>query len=232
MFHHVHATRLRAALAALLLASLACGLPSLPGGDGGGDQTTVAEATGLVLNGATLDGVTSTSEGMPAGLILSVQVTNPTTNEVIVTIPCGLVFEPPPGSDEQPLMVIQQVVETIPPGQTAELEPYLVCIDSGAAVPENGTTYKVGSLAGGNLQAFAECLCGQQLDASALGFQEMFSIQFAIWMVADGIDPRTAAEQFEGFAGEDLYQLLGPMMEMLAGPAQEWLDRCDIEIQP
>jgi hypothetical protein len=233
--------------AIIVLASLACRLPFLPFLEGkeSGESITeedysfgkptgagiapLASDAGIDLGGATLDGVTSTSEGFTAGQILSVKVTNPGNSPITVTIPCGQVFNPPPGTGEQMLMVVQPVMEEIPAGGTVELQPYVVCIESSASVPGEGSAYQVGLMAEGSLFNLADCFCRERLSPDPTAFQEMMGVQFATWMVADGVTAdEFSASPGEG-AGAEMMQFFSTVMGSMAEPAQEWLDKCEIE---
>jgi hypothetical protein len=195
----------------------------------GNTPTEVPVVGGIDLGGATLEGVTSTAEGFTAGQILTVAVTNPGNDPVKVTIPCGLVFNPPTGSGEQALMVIQAVVEEIPVGGTAELKPYVVCIESSAHAPGEGSAYQLGVMAEGKLLNLADCFCKEKLNPDMTAFQEILGVQFATWMVADDlkIDELTS-NPGEGASGE-MMQAFGSMMELFTKPAQQWMDKCGIE---
>jgi hypothetical protein len=108
----------------VLVVILACSIPSNPTAtESPIGEPSNGQAEELELNGSSVDQVTSVSEGDSIGPIISVQLTNPTSGEVVVTIPCGLVFNPGPGSDEQSLMVIQEIMVEIPGGETVTVEP-------------------------------------------------------------------------------------------------------------
>jgi hypothetical protein len=127
----------------IISATFACNLPLLPEGKETSEEAEQPDS--FQLGEAVLDNVVSTSDGETAGRILTVQVTNPITNELFVTIPCGLIFNPPPDSDEQRLMVIQQASATIPPGESADFTPYVICIDSSNVCQQLVQPTKLGS---------------------------------------------------------------------------------------
>ncbi len=232
-------------------AILACNLPSdltkQPSPPEGKEDTfEVEESDSFQLGGAVLDDVVSTSDGDTAGRILRVQITNPMTDELLATIPCGLIFNPPPGSDEQRLMVIQQVSAAIPPGESADLTPYVICIDSSSAVPATGSSYQIGVMATGDLLKLAQCMCNETLadiEDDPLAFTDQLGLQFAVWTVSDELSFDEIFEEMEDAQGalgeigagdftEGLEDLLGGIMGMFQAAGQEWLEKCDIEINP
>ncbi len=226
-------------VAIIALVTMACQLPFLggkeieePATNGGttpGEITPSAIGVGFDLGGATLEGVTSTAEGFTAGQILTVAVTNPGNDPVKVTIPCGLIFNPPTGSGEQMLMVVQGVVEDIPAGGTAELKPYVVCIESSAHAPGEGSAYQVGTMTEGKLLNLADCFCREKLNPDVTAFQEILGVQFATWMVADDLNmDELTSDPGEGASGE-MMEAFGSMMDTFTKPAQQWLDKCGIE---
>ena len=247
------------ALVALVILSaiLACNIPSITSGqpppleEGEKPEpdlspTDQAQPEFLQLGEAVLDGVVSTSEGETEGRILTVQISNPGNDEVLVTIPCGLIFKPEPSSDEQQLMVIQQASATIPSGESANLTPYVICVESSKAVPGTGSTYQVGVMATGDLLKFAQCICDETLvdiETDPLAAMDQLGLQFSVWMVSDGLSMDEMIEGMEDAEGalgqigvtglpEGMEDLVGGVMEMFQGFGQEWLEKCDIEINP
>lgn len=235
----------------IMSSTFACNLPLLPAKqppppEGKEISEGAGQPDAFELGEAVLDNVVSTSDGETAGRILTVQVTNPTTNQLLVTIPCGLIFNPPPGSDEQRLMVIQQSTATIPPGESADFTPYVICIDSSNAVPATGSTYQIGGMATGDLLKLAQCIGNETLadvEVDPTAFLDQFGLQFAVWTVSDGL---SFDEMFEGMGeaegalgqigtvdfGEGLEDLLGGITESFQTGGQEWLEKCNIEIKP
>ncbi|UCF60820.1 MAG: hypothetical protein JSV37_13845 [Anaerolineaceae bacterium] len=206
-----------------------------------------AGAEGPVQIGdALIEHVESISEDETAGRILTVHVTNPSTDEIVVTIPCGLIFNPGPGSDEQRLMVIQEASTSLLPGEEATLTPYVVCIDSSSAIPELGSTYSLGVMATGDLLKLADCICKETLadiELDPLAFTDQFGLQFAVWTVSDGLSFEEMFEGMEEAGGalgeigtedftEEMEELFGGVMEMFRGVGQDWLEKCQIEINP
>ncbi len=239
-------------------ATLACNLPlsptkqsSLPEGketSEGDFATTMGpeHPDSFQLGVAVLDNVVSTSDGDTTGRILTIQITNPITNELVVTIPCGLIFYPAPGSAEQRLMVIQQASATIPPGESTDFTPYVICIDSSNDVPATGSTYQIGVMATGDLLKFAQCICNEPLadiEVDPSAFLDQYGLQFAIWSVSDGF---SFDEMFEDMVeaegalgqigtedfGERVDDTMGGIMGVFQAGGQEWLEKCDIEIKP
>jgi hypothetical protein len=198
------------------------------------------------LGEAMIEHVESISEDETSGWILTVHATNPTSDEIVVTIPCGLIFDPGPESDEQRLMVIQEASATIPPGEAATLTPYVICIDSSNAIPGTGSTYHIGVMATGDLLKLAQCICNESLadfEVDPMAFMDQFGLQFAVWTVSDGLSFEEMFEDIEEAEGalgeigvedfsEELGGILSGMMEMFQGLGQDWLEKCQIEINP
>lgn len=192
----------------------------------------------LELNGALLNSITSIADGETTGLILSVQVTNPSSDEIILTIPCGLIFEPSSRSEEQRLMVIQQASGVVLPGETLSLTPYVVCIDSTRSAPTSGSAYQVGTIASDDILKLAMCICQEELSTDLENdpnaFNQQLGVQFAVWAVAEDL----SLEGIAGAAGEgvgavgQLEEIYGPLIQLFSSFGQEWLDKCDIEIKP
>jgi hypothetical protein len=72
---------------------------------------------------------------------------------------------------------------------------------------------------------------------------DQLGLQFAIWMVSDGLsidEMLEGMEEAEGALGqigaaglpEGLEDLIGGLMEVYQSFGQEWLEKCDIEIKP
>lgn len=183
------------------------------------------------------EGVEANSEGQIQGPILTVQLTNPESEEVVVEVPCGLIFRPETAEDEQRLMSIQPASTTLSGDGSAQVEPYVICIDADRAAPSLGTAYEVGEMASGDLLKLAECLCEEELAGSTFGMEQM-GVQFAVWSVSSGMSMEemlTGGGEGEGalgeFLGEEGEELFGMMQEMFVAPAQEILERCDIELE-
>lgn len=205
------------------------------------DAGSGATASAGLLAGGSVDvpAIEANSDGEIQGPILTVQLTNPESNEVVVEVPCGLIFQPETADDEQRLMSIQPASASLAGGGTGQVEPYVICIDADRAAPSLGTTYEVGEMASGDLLKLAECLCQQDLEASAetdLGMGQM-GVQFAVWAVSSGTSVEEMfgqGEEMEGALGDVLGEegenFLGFMQELIVQPAQDWLDRCGIEV--
>ncbi len=261
------------ALGALLLASMACNLPlpDLPGGGEEPAEPTATEAPQQQISEATatptpspqaaedpaalpvrlergeveLRPVSAVEEDI-SGPVLLLQVTNLTDDEVLVTIPCGLVFQPANG-DEQRLMVIQPEGITLAPGEQGEMQPYVICIDANRAGPSVGSSYSLGLMATEDLLSLAQCICQEDLAAleESFDFESLLGLQMAVWMTSEGAaDLGELFSQLEGEAGGALSDLMGEdlgemgmdmqqfidMMEQLMGePARQWLQKCGLQ---
>jgi hypothetical protein len=168
-----------------------------------------------------LSGVTIDSNGADFyGPILQVQVTNPRTQAVLTTIPCGLIFEPDTKT-EQRLMVVQPVSTVVVSQAGAALNPYVICIDDSKHAPANASTYQIGSMATGDLLKLAACVCTQTLTVSADLNQE-FGLQVAVWHTSDPIFPGDLTNNPLGPA-------LKPLMPLFLSAANGWLTKCGLK---
>ncbi|MBN1311655.1 MAG: hypothetical protein JXB30_09565 [Anaerolineae bacterium] len=221
-----------------------------------GDSPAGGDADGLLeqldAGELTLDGV-DVSESATIGPVLSVEVTNPGSEDVTVIIPCGLIFEPQ-DSGEQRMMVIQQTSAVVPAGGSASIEAVVACIDSIQSTPSGVTGYTVGTSAGGELLTLANCLCQRDLNIESDMFGGM-GTQLAVWAVVDGTSPSAMLDDFEQAEGamgdlleglealeglegmegmdelleqlQDLDQFLGPAVD----EAEAILSECGISVQ-
>ncbi len=206
-----------------------------------GDYQKIIETEfGQQLNSGdiTLDGIQANSqESDTFGPILTIQLTNPGTDEVIVTLPCGLVFTPS-DADNQPLMMVQPLQVTLAAGETQEVTPYVVCIDVGTAAPNFNNTYTVGSLVDiEQLLKYAECICNEEL-SDEIGSMDGVGVQFAAWTITTGGDFSQAieaggamAEFFEEEYGEEMEEMVEILTEMMSLFSADWLERCEIELE-
>jgi hypothetical protein len=209
--------------------------PPTPGPSGG-----VALPSLLNEGRLDLDSIGTTSPGETQGRILSVQVTNSSTGEIVVEVPCGLVFQPDDSADQR-MMTIQTASASVPAAGSAELSPYVICIDPGKFAPNPESTYGIGVMAEANLLKLAECLCAEPLEGQVsleAGMQH-FGIQFAVWSVSTGepLDEFFAGGFGEGSAAgglmdDEMAELFGGIQEMMLEPARQLLERCDVEVKP
>jgi hypothetical protein len=181
-----------------------------------------------------IGGITANSDYDTVGTILTVQFTNTSNGEIIITLPCGLVFVPT-GSDEQELMMIQPMDIELAAGETAEFTPYVVCIEMAAPAPQTNSVYSIGYLSADDLLTFAECICGVQLSSDNASMDAM-GVQFAAWSVATGGDIMGIIEEeggsfmeyMEGIEASEMLEMVTQMMDMFGG---QWLDRCGITLE-
>lgn len=204
--------------------------PPTPGPSGG-------QALPDLLSGDQLDlvGIQGTTDDATFGRILTLQVTNPGTTQVIAEVPCGLVFNPETDG-EQRMMVIQPASAEVGPGDSQELVPYVACIDPEQRTPTMDSTFTVGTMATGDLLKLASCICEEPLEGqlSLEAGADLLGVQLAVWSVAMGDSPSALMERdLGGAAGEALgesgAEFLGNMMDMLLAPANAWLERCGVE---
>ena len=168
-----------------------------------------------------LDGITVDSNGTDFyGPILSVQVTNPGTTDVLVNIPCGLIFEPDTNT-QQRLMVVQPVSATVAGKAGSELKPYVICIDDSKHAPANASTYKLGTMATGDLLQLAACACTQPLTVNA-DLNREFGLQVAVWHTSD---PKFPSE----ITNSPLGPALQPLMPLFLASANGWLTKCGLK---
>ncbi len=171
------------------------------------------------------------------GPILTMQLVNQSDGELIVEIPCGLIFVPDDG-DEQPLIVVQSQTIAIPFGEQVEVTPYVVCADIGAGAPSLAATYSVGTFTEDvKMQQLADCICDQGFDTS-LYSEEGMEVQFAVWYVQMGADPAaylgTFADQMDDSSLEEFYgsdENLDMMLELFDNSLGDWLTSCGIEFE-
>lgn len=186
----------------------------------------------------TVGGVLANSQDEDTfGQILTLQLTNPGTEEVIVTVPCGLVFTP---SDEgnQRLMMVQPLEVALAAGETQSPTPYVVCIDLAAAAPSFNHTYSLGSLTDNpDLLKLAECICNKELSTD-IGSFDGVGVQMAAWSVSVGGDFSQILEDEEATAnmlgeefGGSLDEALEGFMQMVSMFGDDWLNTCEIELE-
>lgn len=186
-----------------------------------------------------VESVDSSGMGILGTGIITINLYNPTDKEVLVTIPPGYFFAPPAGSDEQRMMVLQAEPVTVPAGGYASVSPYVTCIDSHLAAPSEGSAYQTGGMVEDErLRAFALCVSQQDLPVmdfqTLAGFDEetiarYFSLQFAVWSVAEGENFAEAfaeAAESGGAAGE--MGSMGDLTTWVEG-IQAWLDLCNVQ---
>lgn len=208
--------------------------PEAPPSPGGADSRAEVDWTDLEIQtiSATGDGFT--------GPVLDLVVRNTSDREIEVVIPCGHVFL----SDDaslQSLIVVQETVAHVGPGDEATLTAFVVCFDHDLGAPQAGSTYAPGALAEGQALELARCLCEEDLSAESDPFG-LLGAQFAMWMTRNGMSLSEAlaeSGEAEGAMGELLGEQFGEefagvlqmVMTMIEAPAQRWLDRCGIEIE-
>lgn len=230
------------------------------GGEGQAEAPTEGGSSGGPASGADLGimdqidrgqvelaGVQATEEEI-SGPILLLQVTNPTDEEVVVTIPCGLIFEPA-DEDEQRMMVIQHEEISLPPGGEGTLEPYVICIDADRAGPSIGSGYSLGVLADADLLKLAQCVCNEDLTAleEAMQYDSLMGLQMAVWLTSSGESDLTSmfesisqaeSNALGGLPGETgdqiegLQDALSTIVSLMGGSAEEWLAKCDLQQEP
>jgi hypothetical protein len=138
---------------------------------------------------------------------------------VLTTIPCGLVFQPD-NKDYQRLMVIQAFSATVSAGGSTELRPYVDCIDDGKHAPATNATYRIGTLATGDLLKLAACICTQPLTFKTNIPREL-GLQVAVWHVSDPAFPGDISSSPLGPA-------IQPFLSIGVATANGWLNSCGL----
>lgn len=172
--------------------------------------------------------------GTPSGLALL------KSGDAFVRIPCGLILEPEEGrGDMQRLMVIQEDGRVVTAGESAQLTPYVICVDAGSDLPQVQVEYTIGSLAEGELLKLAECICDRKLvseeeDPMAyLG--EQVGLQFSIWQVSGSLTPEELSEQLEqGGGAMDSFSELLEMFDAIGAMLPDyvdWVETCGVEME-
>jgi hypothetical protein len=171
----------------------------------------------------------------PFGNILQMEFVNTGDEDLDISIPCGLVFDPSGEDLEQSLMVIQTTEFRLPTGETQTESPYLACVDSDKSVPSSGTSYQIGTMAAGNLLKLAECICSQEMVNEDNDFYNL-TLQFAVWMVADDVNFNDMLAQsgnggaLNQFTGGATGQALNALTDTIAVPAMDVIRSCNIDI--
>ncbi len=147
------------------------------------DESGGADLFGLVDAGI-LDLTIDVPEGGVSGELLHLSFVNTSVDGIETTLPCGLVFAP--DSDVQRMMNLTPFDIQLGAGDSIDVTPYVMCIDSSAPAPEQGASYEVGELASGDLFAFAQCICNGGLLDEVDPMMGDMSLQIAVWAIADG----------------------------------------------
>ena len=154
------------------------------------DQPDDADLLGLVDAGI-LELAIDVPEGGVSGELLQLSFVNTSDDGIETRLPCGLVFAP--DGELQRMMNLTPFDLQLGAGDSIELTPYVMCIDSSAPAPEQGASYELAGLASGDLLAFARCVCeGGLLDEVDPMIGDM-SLQIAVWAIADGELPEIDA---------------------------------------
>jgi hypothetical protein len=175
--------------------------------------------------------------------------------DVIVTIPCGLIFSP--GSDDgevsgdptdpeipwdgkmQRLMVIQEVEAEVPAGESVAIYPYVSCVDPEGAVPELEASYDPAGVASGNLMQLADCICAEELvdeeGDPMLFFGQQATLQTALFEVAKGQSIDDLMDSFSGSENSigqymEVQEIYGMISDLLP-EFIDWRAHCGVELE-
>jgi hypothetical protein len=209
-----------------------------------------------LVDAGALDVSVESPGGGVSGEILDVTLANPTDEELVFLVPCGLFFAPE--GELQRMMVVQSVEVTLDPGGSTVVTPYVMCIDSGLSAPDGGDVYGIGAMATDELLALAECVCERDLAAELDPMMGDLSLQMAVWAASDGELPDIEGDLAEvegalgdvlggglGFDPEDLEELTGmpgfdleavleqamQFMNEYNTNASTWLEECGIVLE-
>jgi hypothetical protein len=171
----------------------------------------------------------------PFGNILQMEFVNTGDQDLNISIPCGLVFEPSGESLEQPLMVIQNTEFRLPAGETQTESPFLACVDSDKPIPSPGASYQIGTMVDGDLLSLAKCICSREMVNENDDFNNL-TLQFAVWMVADGVSLNDMLAQsgnrgaLNQLTGGETGQAVSAFTDTIAVPAMDVIRSCNIAI--
>jgi hypothetical protein len=167
------------------------------------------------------------SNGEIAGPGMRVLLRNPGPQDVTATIPCGFYFEPDDAGDQR-LMVVQEASVVVPAGGEAELTAYVVCIDATSSTPDDGATYRLGSMQNGDLLKLAQCACGEDL-SGAEDFAQGMGIMITGWTISEGLTfEEMQSEAGEGAMGDAFSEGMGELFGLLGGLSGDWFEKCGI----
>ena len=110
----------------------------------------------------------------------------------------------------------------------------MVCIDSNNGAPSEGAGYALGTMQGGDLLRLAQCACAEDL-GGGMNPLEGLGVMTAGWMISNGqsfsemmtSESEGALDQVFGEGGSEAF---AGMLAFLEDPADEWLDRCGIQV--
>jgi len=177
-----------------------------------------------------LDGIRVLMEEA-TGEVLGIQVSNPGAETITVTVPCGLIFDPV-GGELQPMIVIYEAAQSVPPGGSAELAPVVACADMESGTPEFDAGYQIGAFAQGDLLALAQCMCQSSADFSPEGF-ELLQAQYRD-LFSSEIDfedsPLASLLGEEDSSMEELQAAWEALRSMMIPMAGEWFERCNLDV--
>jgi hypothetical protein len=209
---------------------------NLTGGNDGDDPLWDTDFGKLLASGdLEIVDISANADEETVGEILTIQLTNNGKEDIVVMLPCGLVFAPT-NSDEQALMLVQSLEISLAVGETAEFTPFVVCIEMAALAPAMSSGYTISHLEDGDLLALAECLCGQQISRD-IDSMDSVGVQFAAWTIATGGDPLSLlgeedtsamAEFINEMEASGMGEMVNEMLDMFGG---EWLDICGIRVE-
>ena len=175
--------------------------------------------------------------------------------DVIVTIPCGLIFLP--GSDDgevsgdptdpetpwdgkmQRLIVIQEVEAEVLAGESVAIYPYVSCVDPEGAVPELEASYDPAGVSSGNLMQLADCICAEELvdeeSNPMLFFGQQATLQTALFEVAKGQSIDDLMDSFSGSENSigqymEVQEIYGMISDLLP-EFIDWRAHCGVDLE-
>jgi hypothetical protein len=157
-------------------------------------------ASPITLEGALAKGyveLDATGLGGYSGEVLKVKLKNLYKKDLEVTIPAGQIFEVG-DSSLQNLMVAKEETLLVESGKIRIAKLHTFCIEARDGSPGEGSSFRVGKMAVGNLLAFAQYLSLENLYKNAYA-------QNAVWAVSDD-------ERLEGIGDQALAKYVANLL--------------------
>jgi hypothetical protein len=172
-----------------------------------------------------------------AGNLLQLELQNNSRKAIDVPLPCGLTFIPVDETFAQVVVVQPQQIQ-IEPGAQTVVNPFMISIEPGKWIPNDGQEYRVGEMVDGKLLQFAQCTCNQQYSAQD-EFETLLSLQLATWMAAEDESVAQFYEKLNDFTSQltglpvaipGLENVFQGVLKVIAPEASQLLEECGVEI--
>ncbi|MBI5916012.1 MAG: hypothetical protein HY842_11580 [Bacteroidetes bacterium] len=148
--------------------------------------------------------VTASGAGGHSGECLKLNLQNKSKKKLDVRIPAGQVFEAG-DSSLQNLMVAKEERLLVESGRSRVAKLFGFCVEAGDGSPGDGSLFRLGKMAEGNLLKMAKYLSDNNLHQNP-------SAQYAVWAVSD-------AERLEGIGDAGLAKFVA---DLLGKPVPEY----------